>query len=85
MIDKLVPVVIEVAQQYIDAKIAGEDIGEDGIKAIQSAKIEAEIWLTSVVAGTTNTYDDDLLEAFITLAADTLQEAGEAIPELVLV
>ena len=82
MLKSLMPIIIKIAKQAIDAFAKGEDVGTDGIKGIQTGYMVAKIWLRDIVAETENTYDDEVLTAFIALCEDTAAEGSFPLPKL---
>lgn len=78
LIESLMPALIGIATQAIDAVLNGESLSPDQLKAVKSAKALAEIWGPEYVASTENTMDDEGLSAFLKLCEDTLSEAENA-------
>jgi hypothetical protein len=75
IIEDLLPMLINLVTTAIDALIPGENLSVDQVKAVKSAYELAKIWGPAYVASTTNTMDDEGLQAFLKLCEDTLAEA----------
>jgi len=80
ILETLAPLLITAAKQILDAVIPGDKLSDDQVSGIVVGYVAAKRFLVKVVANSTNTYDDEALEAFFVLAEDTLTEAGEEIP-----
>ena len=76
MLQTIILFLIQSAEGLIDAAIHGKDIGTDGVKIIQSAYFEVQIWLDPIVADTKNTYDDEAVKVFKKSCEDLAQEGG---------
>jgi len=80
ILEAVLPFVIEVAEQICDSVVKGEDIGTDGVRAIQSAYYEAHQWAAGPIASSKTTLDDDLLAAFFAQCEDAAAEGGFTLP-----
>ena len=74
MLETIILFLIQQAEGLIDIALDGKDIGTDGVKVIQSAYFEVQVWLDPIVADTKNTYDDEALKVFKKACEDLAQE-----------
>lgn len=86
LFDDLVSAIFPFALSFLgkvgDEQIDGATLNADQRRAVFTGYIALKVWGTKIVGDSGNTYDDAAVKEAITLAEDTLTEAGIAIPAI---
>ena len=72
----LIPILIQVAQQTIDAVVDGAKLNENMISGVRLAYLAASEFYDELVADEQNVYTDEALDGFLKLCEDTAAEGN---------
>ena len=80
LLDAVYPFALSFLGNMGDKAIDGTTLNADQKRSVYNAYIELKLWAVKIAASTENPYDDATVLEAISLAEDTLTEAGLPIP-----
>jgi len=72
----LIPILIQVAQQTLDALIDGAKLNENTISGVRIAYLAVDEFYDELVTDPQNVYTDEALDAFLALCEKTAKEGN---------